>query len=91
MWAAEISRFLYAVNLLEKNSTCVQRQLAEVKTTSPGWRIQSPQGPRWITVNTAIRYVLETRDNVQDPAIKKNADLTLAKLLHFHKADNKAP
>jgi hypothetical protein len=66
-------------------------RIAEVKTTSPGWRIQSPQGPRWTTVNTAIRYVLETRDHVQYPAIKRNADLTLAKLLHFHKADNKAP
>jgi hypothetical protein len=48
------------------------------------WQIQGSPGPPWTTVNTAIRYVLEMRDKTTDPAIKKNADQTLAKLLRLH-------
>lgn len=66
-------------------------RIAEIRATPPAWQIESPQGPPWTTVNTAIRYVLETRGSVEDPGIQKNADITLAKLLHFHKANEKAP
>ncbi|MGB8011789.1 MAG: hypothetical protein WCF68_09265 [Terriglobales bacterium] len=48
------------------------------------WQIQGSPGPPWTTVNTAIRYVLEMRENSADPAIKKNADQTIAKLLKLH-------
>jgi hypothetical protein len=49
-----------------------------------GWQIQgSPETP-WATVNTAIRYVLETRDKTSDPTIKRNADQTLKALLKLH-------
>lgn len=51
---------------------------------SPAYQIESPQGPPWTTVNTAIRYVLEMRNKTTDPAIKKNADETLTKLLRLH-------
>jgi hypothetical protein len=46
------------------------------------WRIASIAGGNgpWITVDTAIRYVEEKRDKTSDPAIKKNADATLAAL-----------
>ena len=48
------------------------------------WQIKEPAGIPWTTVNTAIRYVLEKREEATDPAIKKNADETLAKLLRLH-------
>jgi len=48
------------------------------------WQIQGSPDPQWTTVNTAIRYVLEKRDQATDPTIKKNADQTLAKLLQMH-------
>jgi hypothetical protein len=48
------------------------------------WQIQGSPGPQWTTVNTAIRYVLEKRDKPTTPAIKKNADQTLAILLRMH-------
>lgn len=60
-------------------------RVAEVRTTPPEWRIESPQGPPWTTVNSAIRYVLEAREKTADPDIRKNADQTIAKLLRFHK------
>jgi hypothetical protein len=62
------------------------KTLVEKKPTgASAWQIEGPQteGPPplpWTTVNTAIRYVLEMRDKATDPAIKKNADETLAKL-----------
>jgi len=59
-------------------------EVAEVKTTPPAWRIESPQGPAWATVNAAIRYLLEMREGTRDPETKKNADETLSRLLHFH-------
>jgi hypothetical protein len=48
------------------------------------WEIESPQGLPWTTVNTAIRYVLETRDKTTGPAIKMNADRTLTALEKRH-------
>jgi hypothetical protein len=50
------------------------------------WQIENMHGPAlegkpWTTVNTAIRYVLEMRAKTKDPAIQKNADATIAKLL----------
>jgi hypothetical protein len=45
------------------------------------WRIEGPPPPPWGTVNSAIRYVLEARSRTKDPALKKNADETLAKLI----------
>jgi hypothetical protein len=59
-------------------------EVADIKTTPPAWQIKTPQGPSWTTINTAIRYVLEIRDKTADPAIKKNADETLANLLRLH-------
>jgi hypothetical protein len=48
------------------------------------WQIQGSPRPPWTTVNTAIRYVLEMRNKTTDPAIKKNADQTLAELMKLH-------
>jgi hypothetical protein len=55
-----------------------------VITGSPAWQIESPQGPRWATVNTAIRYVLEMRNQTNSPTIRKNAESTLSQLLRLH-------
>ena len=49
-----------------------------------GWQIDDPRGIPWTTVNTAIRYALEMRNKTTDPALKKNSDDTLAKLLQLH-------
>lgn len=48
------------------------------------WQIEGPRGTPWTTVNTAIRYVLETKAKTADLAVRKNADETLAKLLKLH-------
>jgi hypothetical protein len=48
------------------------------------WQIEGSPGRPWTTVNTAIRYVLEMRDITTNPLIRKNADLTLAKLKKLH-------
>jgi hypothetical protein len=47
------------------------------------WQIDGSPDLPWTTVNTAIRYVLEMRGKTKDPAIQKNADETLAKLLRL--------
>jgi hypothetical protein len=47
------------------------------------WQIDGPPGPRWTTVNTAIRYVLEERKKASDPIVKKNADETIKALMTF--------
>jgi hypothetical protein len=48
------------------------------------WQIQGSPGTPWATVNTVIRYVLEMRRRTADPAIKRNADQTIARLLELH-------
>ena len=48
------------------------------------WLIQGPPPSPFLTVTAAIRYVLEERAKTDDPAIKKNADETLAELLKIH-------
>jgi len=48
------------------------------------WQIEGSQGQPWTTVNTAIRYVLEQKAKATDPAVKQNADRTLAKLMALH-------
>jgi hypothetical protein len=51
----------------------------------PGrWKIEDSSSEQWITVDVAIRYVTELRDKTTDPAIKKNGDLTIAKLNTLH-------
>ncbi|MGA9964280.1 MAG: hypothetical protein WBQ10_03665 [Terriglobales bacterium] len=42
------------------------------------WKIEGPQSERWATVERAIIYVREMRDKSDDPAIKKNANKTIA-------------
>jgi hypothetical protein len=44
------------------------------------WQIKGKPGPPMATVNTAIRYVLETRKQTHNPVIRENADRTLAVL-----------
>src|SRR5882762_192049 len=44
------------------------------------WRIENAPSFGTINLDTAIRYVSEMREKTNDPTVKKNADLTLAKL-----------
>jgi hypothetical protein len=56
------------------------------KKVVPGekaWVINGPPPRPWATVNATIRYVLLQRNKTTDPAIKKNADDTLAILLNL--------
>jgi hypothetical protein len=48
------------------------------------WLINGHPPSPWATVNATIRYVLEQHNKTTDPAIKKNADETLAILLKLH-------
>jgi hypothetical protein len=61
------------------------KTLIEKKPTgNSAWTIVEPKLKPWTTVNTAIRYVLDMRDQTEDSVIRKNADETLAKLLTLH-------
>lgn len=52
----------------------------------PAWQIGAPESPPlpFATVNAAIRYVLEKRNESKDPVIRTNADRTLTELLALH-------
>jgi hypothetical protein len=60
------------------------KTVAKEMTGPAGWQITDPQKVPWTTVNTAVRYVLEMRNNTRNPTIKKNADDTLSELLRLH-------
>jgi hypothetical protein len=49
---------------------------------APEWRIDvySTNSPIWLTVDAAIRYLTGVRDEIKDPNIQKNADVSLEKL-----------
>jgi len=49
------------------------------------WRIRDFQSESVVTVDTAIRYVTETRDKSTDPDLKRNADATIAVLKKLKK------
>jgi len=55
----------------------------EKETGLVAWQISDPQGPPFTTTNTAIRYVLEMRKKSSNPAVRRNADETLSKLLRL--------
>jgi hypothetical protein len=44
------------------------------------WQIEDAHPEQWLTVNAAIRYVTKTRNATPDPAVKANAEETLATL-----------
>ena len=52
-------------------------------TGPAAWQIEDSPKTTWTTVNTAIRYVLETRSKTSDPILTRNADDTIAKLLRL--------
>jgi hypothetical protein len=49
-----------------------------------GWKISGPSRQPQISVETAIRYVTEMRNQASDAAIKQNAGSALAKLKSLH-------
>jgi hypothetical protein len=51
-----------------------------LRRTSAGWKIDDVMTTPQITVQTAIRYVTQTRDTTSDPAVKAEAGRTLATL-----------
>lgn len=56
----------------------------EVTEPSPKWLIDEPNDSLMLMVSSAIRYVSEQRDATSDPIVKKNADVTIAKLKSMH-------
>jgi hypothetical protein len=49
------------------------------ESTGPlNWEIEGPQTWRWSTVETALRYVTEMSAKSTDPAVKQNAEKTIA-------------
>ncbi len=72
---------IYHLLLTDKHWEIGPDGVAEKQVTGPlAWRIENAEPIFWLTVETAIRYVTEMRDKTTDPAIKKNAEQTLAKL-----------
>jgi hypothetical protein len=66
----------YVIERFGRGSGEISRQAG-----GPGqWRIEGPVPEPHLTVDTAIRYVAELRASVKDPAIRRNADNTLAAL-----------
>jgi hypothetical protein len=55
-----------------------------IMTGPAAWQLAKTPPLPWTTVNTAIRYVLETREKTHDPVIRANATKTLAQLLKLH-------
>jgi hypothetical protein len=47
------------------------------------WQITDAHPQQWISVDAAIRYVTETRNATSDPALRQNADKTLAALARY--------
>jgi len=47
------------------------------------WRIDGAPDEQWVSIATAIKYVTQMRDLTPDPAIRANADKTLAILAHY--------
>lgn len=50
----------------------------------PAWLVDGSPKDVLATVNATIRYVLEVKRTTKDPALRKNADETLTKLLRLH-------
>lgn len=71
---------MYSMMYGSDGKTIISRQA----TGSYAWQIEGQPAPPWTTVNTAIRYVLEIRNRTTDPRIRKNADVTLSRLLELH-------
>jgi hypothetical protein len=71
----------YSLVLADKNGDLEPkgRQTNETRAVQE-WKIENPPSFSMINLATAIRYVNEMRDKATDPAIKKNASDTLAKL-----------
>jgi len=54
------------------------------------WRIEDPVFWPLLTLNTAIRYVTETREKTSDPTIKRNADRTFT-ILRLYRSGKPLP
>jgi hypothetical protein len=57
-------------------------------TGPPEWKIEGPLTKRWATVEAAIRYVQNMRDNSSDLSVKQNADKTITALRSYVKQTN---
>jgi hypothetical protein len=55
------------------------RTLNEV-VGKPKWLIEGTGDTIWLTKETAIQYLTETRDSSKDPVLKRNADKAIASL-----------
>jgi hypothetical protein len=53
-------------------------------TGSPQWLIDCTENEPWVNEVVAVRYVTDVRKKTTDPATRKNADETLAKLAKLH-------
>jgi hypothetical protein len=53
-------------------------------TSSPQWLLDCTENEFWVNKAAAVRYVTDARNTTADPAIKKNADDTLATLAKLH-------
>ena len=87
MWTDSFGRIDSALRYMPEHSDAVGTiyvfHLVRAKTESTGpreWKIEGPLRMRSATLDKAIEYVRRMREKSADPAIKKNADRTIAVL-----------
>lgn len=47
------------------------------------WRIENPQGPRWVTVSGLVQYLAEKKKTTKDPILRRQAEETLSILKKY--------
>ena len=77
----EFTMFVFHLVRTEKHWQILADGISEKEVSGPPeWRIEESPSIRWASRKAAIRYVTEMRDKTTDPAIRDNADETIAKL-----------
>ena len=82
MFSGQKANVMYGVVFTQTYmTTTYENGKTEKAPVGMEWRIRGAHITRFMTVNAAIRYVLQSERKSTDPQIKRNADRTLAILL----------
>jgi hypothetical protein len=81
-----MTTFVFDLTYTNKHVEIGARGETQSEATGPWeWKIDVPEMKRWATIDRAIEYVTQMRDSSDNPAIKKNADKTIASLKRLSK------
>lgn len=85
-WSDQIKGFIsYKLVLTDRHSGIASDRKASDVNTPREWRIEKEPTTIFLTLNTAIKYLTQVRDSTDDPAIKKNAEQSIAELKRHHR------